>query len=374
MYIKKILSSGIIAFVLVLGTFSNPAHAATSLTGWAWSSNIGWISFNSANPGAGSGAAYSVKLSTTTPTSGTFDGNSYAWSPHIGWISFNTSDLSASPACPGATAPQVDLSTGDVSGWIRAIVGIGGAGGWDGCIKLSEPTSGTLFPTRYADGSRGVTYNKVAGQFRGYSWGGDVVGWLQFSPNLGIGNPVTCNGASCEPGGSTHDLSLSASGGGSSGGNITVAYGSTVTIDWTISNLTNCSTSGADWSRVGNYTAVAAEQSNTGQVVFNSGDIGAHVFGIDCDTFDVPASKESRFITVNVTATPALTCVQPAHATACPDPNVVIGTIPDGTPQTTVLTGQSLCSATATTYCQYYCASGYRKNGNSCRSSSIEEI
>jgi len=50
------------------------AYAATSsLIGWAWSSNIGWISFNSANVDSG-GGSYSVNIDTKT---GAFSG--YAW-------------------------------------------------------------------------------------------------------------------------------------------------------------------------------------------------------------------------------------------------------------------------------------------------------
>jgi len=67
------------------------------LSGWAWSENFGWISFNcktggddpiniccSQEPPPEFCSDYSVTVATST---GEFDG--YAWSGNIGWISFN---------------------------------------------------------------------------------------------------------------------------------------------------------------------------------------------------------------------------------------------------------------------------------------------
>ena len=42
---------------------------------WAWSTNAGWINFNSSFGGM-----------TVNPVSGAFDG--YAWAENVGWISF----------------------------------------------------------------------------------------------------------------------------------------------------------------------------------------------------------------------------------------------------------------------------------------------
>ena len=165
------------------------------LSGWAWSSNIGWISFNYADTNAG-GGPYWVQINNKDGGDTTFDFEGHAWSPHIGWISFNANDITKAPACPGSPA-TVDMSTGKVTGFIRAIAGIGRVDGWDGCINLSDISkhpSGIGF-----NGSKGVTYHAPEyegggdsnGYFKGYAWGGPVVGWLHFSPNIST-SPTKC--------------------------------------------------------------------------------------------------------------------------------------------------------------------------------------
>lgn len=174
-----------------------PAYAAP-LSGYAWSSNIGWISFNSADSGAG-GGPYSVQIATTT-TTGTLSG--YAWSPNIGWVSFNSGDVASCPS--GSCTPTINMLTGTVSGWARAITGAGRIDGWDGWIELSGanhvsgaiPDSGNNCNTYVSNtsGNCGVVLNTSTGAFSGYAWGSDVVGWLSF--NTGV--PVSiCPGGVC---------------------------------------------------------------------------------------------------------------------------------------------------------------------------------
>ncbi len=174
-------ATGLIAVTICVMAVSAQT-TGNNLHGWAWSSNIGWISFNSTDSGASGGSAYAV----TVNNSGNFSG--YAWSPSIGWISFNAADLSAAPACQGSatvTPAMVSTTTGAVTGWVRAVAGKGTAGypsgisAWDGCIQLSDstgPTDTQLFPTGVISGTKGVTYNPATGQFRGYAWGGTNVG------------------------------------------------------------------------------------------------------------------------------------------------------------------------------------------------------
>lgn len=54
-----------------------------NVSGYAWSENIGWISFNSTSSGGGIDYGVDVDIST-----GDFSG--YAWSENIGWISFES--------------------------------------------------------------------------------------------------------------------------------------------------------------------------------------------------------------------------------------------------------------------------------------------
>lgn len=198
-------------FIFVLFGLVQSVEAAASLDGWAYSNGLGWISFSSATPGSGGctgGCNYGVKVSTTTGSSiGTFSG--YAWSSNFGWISFqNDTDSNLTSDCgPQAT---VNLGTGSptsgqVTGWARVISEKGRNDGWDGCIKLSDPSTfaspnnnHVLFPTVTTDG--GVTFGVDPAltfnykKFSGFSWGSMNVGWLMFKMILCpdcIGTPQT---------------------------------------------------------------------------------------------------------------------------------------------------------------------------------------
>lgn len=154
-----------IVIACILAGFAVPRIMAAGLvpiTGWAWSSNIGWISF--------SGSGYSVYEDTAT---GALSG--WAWSSNIGWISFNALDVSGCPS--GTCAPKIDLSTGKVSGWVRSCAAFanksacggtldGNSNGWDGWISLSgTATDGSLY---------GINQN-VSCVWTGYAWGSDAI-------------------------------------------------------------------------------------------------------------------------------------------------------------------------------------------------------
>jgi hypothetical protein len=157
------------AAVLMYSTAPAQVQASTGsnaglLTGYAWSENIGWISFNGAN--------YGVFVS---PSDGkTLTG--YAWSSNIGWISFNAADTSScgsGGATLAGTKPLVSLS-----GWARAIAGgTSSAGGWDGCISLAGSGYGAQAGSYSQAGGGGL--------LQGYAWGSSVVGWVQFDPAQG---------------------------------------------------------------------------------------------------------------------------------------------------------------------------------------------
>ncbi|MBI2097565.1 MAG: PKD domain-containing protein [Candidatus Vogelbacteria bacterium] len=187
----RILVLGLFLFFSVAGFYSGfislPVAEGTNgvahdLSGYAWSSNIGWISFNGFNDG--------VSLSAVN------EFEKYAWSSNIGWIRFNPiigSGGNALPSGQSGAAAQLNPATGQVTGWIRACSvfksGCQGnndpadnyglkldsdRGGWDGWISME----GTA-----VDGSPyGVTYDTNSGQLRDYAWGADVVGWIDFCP------------------------------------------------------------------------------------------------------------------------------------------------------------------------------------------------
>ena len=118
----------------------------TAITGWAWSDTVGWISL--------SGTGYGLSIASNGTVSG------YAWSDNIGWISANSSDVAGCPS--GTCTPKI--SAGALTGWLKALSADGN--GWDGWISLS----GSGYGPTLANGA-----------FTGYSWGSDVVGWVDWS-------------------------------------------------------------------------------------------------------------------------------------------------------------------------------------------------
>jgi len=155
-----------------------------SITGWMWSSNIGWIKLDSNN-------SEPVKM-----VNGILDG--YAWSPSIGWIDFKPSDSTNDyPSGPDRHGVEINISGNSpypVSGYARAcsVFAIGckgelkdsnvngpSLGSWDGWIKM-------ISVTYTAPNSPGVH-----GVFNGYAWGGLNIGWVSLS-QLPLGSTEIC--------------------------------------------------------------------------------------------------------------------------------------------------------------------------------------
>ena len=203
--IMFVVLTGIVIFVY--------RTTAQNVSGFAWSGGadanpgIGWISFNDTSD-ASAPPAYGVNVDTAT---GDFSGT--AWSEHIGWISFDRTATNNPPLAPfnggvGAIA-KVNTSTGVVTGWARAISGCeevpgvpvatcassnagAAAGGWDGWIRLSgTATDGSPY------GVSIMNNGSFSNDVNAYAWGGDVVGWVDFSPELAGSNIVHVNFPAC---------------------------------------------------------------------------------------------------------------------------------------------------------------------------------
>jgi len=202
-----------LGFVFISPSKSNAQATQCPLSGWGWSGYInpnlgfngsnylrdmegmGWLSFSGTNTGAGGGSYEVVKQ-----TNGDLTG--YAWSSNVGWIRFG--GLSSFPAS-GGNAKIVGSS---VTGWARACAvfasGCSGdldedyyLGGWGGWISLSG-TAGS--------GSYGVTINS-SNELSGWAWGGDVVGWLSFrDTNYGV---TLAPGNQCVPAGGNFNYNVS---------------------------------------------------------------------------------------------------------------------------------------------------------------------
>jgi len=205
---KGLLAFLVIALVLLGGIFTvfspnfkkveaqTPVH---ELRGFAWSSNIGWVSFNSKDiPGS---PDYSVTVNEGNALEG------YAWSSNLGWIRFNPAYGDATNPTPAGMGDSfgAKIVGNELKGWARVcsvfVNNCSGAlrpnterGGWDGWIKMIN--------VQYDS-----TLNGGNGGFTGFAWGDLNLGWMDFlhhtSPPPGCNLPkidTDCDGdLDCDP-------------------------------------------------------------------------------------------------------------------------------------------------------------------------------
>ncbi len=207
---------------------------AQPLCGFAWGgtdegsdTGVGWLSFNSDGLG---GPTYKVTVS----ADGTLRG--CAWSPNIGWVKFH--DLSDNPHLGASGNPTLQArfdaspagsQTGTFKGWARACAGTINAAdadapgdcttmqsrtdGWDGWISL-KGTAGA--------GSYGLTATN--GIVSGFSWGSEVVGYMDWNHNTTSGPVRFCNA-------SAFDFNITAQ------SSVSVAQGEVATIPVNITKI-----------------------------------------------------------------------------------------------------------------------------------------
>ncbi len=216
MYYKKLFSI-VILFLTIFSINASKVNAA-NVTGYAWSSNIGWVKFDT-------GSSLPVTIATSSGI-GTFSG--YAWSSNIGWISFNS--VTGCPVMPanGTCIGKADLNTGAITGWARACAGTINndcnsakrTDGWDGWIELS----GSNHSSPSTTGSGGVTLSTTTGSINGYAFG-DMVGWLSFN----VSCPACVGQAVVPPPTISVDLKVN-----NSDGLVTINDNTSVTVSWTL--------------------------------------------------------------------------------------------------------------------------------------------
>lgn len=206
------LSIGAVAIVFLAGVlfFNNEkkdtpevkAAGTDNVMGFAWSENIGWISFNSLNCDTNSNGFIDTNAITlgcsgndnaTTPVidygvnldaGGTNNLSGYAWSGNIGWISFQAGDVAG---CPGGGNCQPRLVGSDFYGWARVLAN---GGGWDGWISLNSENC-DIDINNFIDVVCGgdntttstINYNIIlnGADLEGFAWGSNVVGWVSFN-------------------------------------------------------------------------------------------------------------------------------------------------------------------------------------------------
>ncbi len=237
------------------------ALSSDNVSGWWWSSNIGWISMNCTTGGINGGdicasSSYGVTIDNTTHTM-----TGWAWSDNIGWIKFG--GLSGWPTGGGTFSGDARLNTGTntLEGWARACSGTTSGN----CSTMSSRTDGWEGWIRLSGSGYGITLSGT--NFAGYGWGSDVVGWINASQSN-----VTANGL-CGTNNKDTD--------------------STATISWNITNTTaNQCTSGTlvgttftqtNWA--GNSTNSVSSLSGSTSVNLSSVPVGTSVtYAIQCNS------------------------------------------------------------------------------------------
>ncbi len=221
-----LISLALVFAVYFSGNYSKPAPALASsldnLSGWAWSDNIGWISFNCTT-----GGIFSANICSSSNYGVNIDANGnlvgYAWNSSVGWVQFG--NLSGFPELVGRGSgnAKYSLSTGNLSGWARAISAVNAgsnSGHWDGWISLS----GSNYGVNFSNTGNGSGY-ALGSTDSDISSNASVIGWIDFS------------GVRYNPG--QPGLTLTANPNNFS---CSTSLPTTVTLSWQTQNVTSCTT------------------------------------------------------------------------------------------------------------------------------------
>jgi hypothetical protein len=211
--ILVLITIAIFLFLNSSFTFPEEIKAGTedNVYGFAWAQapqasgeklGMGWISFNCNSPELPSPRCSQTNYGVNIEPDGSFSGYAYfdmddpnTPEQEVGWISFNRSDTGNPPGPPFNTGSgpiaRVDLDgtvcgqVGWVCGWARAL---NYGDGWDGWIKLRKhPTD--------SGADYGVYIDPSTGQFHGFAWGDQVMGWISFNcANRGVCTSSTGEG------------------------------------------------------------------------------------------------------------------------------------------------------------------------------------
>ncbi len=168
------------------------ATSTNALYGYAWSSNIGWISFNRCDESGvcRPGADYDVRI---INQGSDYFLEGYAWAPNLGWIKFYGTNASSDPTFNPPSAPaepvKIDPSSYQLSGWARACPKRNFDDDWNtSCAILGDSMGWIKFLGGTASVSLDISTSPA--EFLGYAWGGSgssdsdsnaVIGWISFN-------------------------------------------------------------------------------------------------------------------------------------------------------------------------------------------------
>lgn len=177
MVLALLVSAALYSFVHAAPYSWTSPPSSVEMRGYAWSDNIGWISFNCDNHDISTCTDYKVEIN----DDGTLSG--HAWSDNIGWIQFG--GLGTAPGSNGDAHLEEIGSDLFIYGWARAcsvfVSGCSGAlrsslelGGWDGWISFNCADSSSCGTSGYGPLVGNTTMSR-------YAWGGDVIGWVDMN-------------------------------------------------------------------------------------------------------------------------------------------------------------------------------------------------
>ena len=236
-----------VCLLLIAGVFSvvsrkSEADGSIPFTGYAWEASYlsgsagdyggtGWISFNCTNDNSCGNSPYQVQWNSDNTVTG------YAWSSNYGWIKFGnllagTPQGTTFPTGPGTVSQDARLSGNNLTGWARVCSGTvnsdctgASRSDFDGWISLSGTGYGPLLSTG------GFTSNS-------YAWGGPSIGWIAFAPVTGdTGSYAKCHQNVCLGKNSSVTLSAANVAGTNPDGSVTADSGSTITVSWTTTDV-----------------------------------------------------------------------------------------------------------------------------------------
>ena len=151
----------------------------TNVSGWAWNEKYGWFNFNCKDENVCGSHFYGVNIEPITYNLG-----GYAWNNNVGWLSFEEGDAPdysfnshCESTCNATNNCTACYSINDrrIYGWAKIL-----ALGDDGWVRLDDDNFGDAF-------AYGVSLDGAGfiGDFHGYAWDGNNnsngIGWLSFN-------------------------------------------------------------------------------------------------------------------------------------------------------------------------------------------------
>jgi hypothetical protein len=340
---------------------TNAQTTVSYFSGYAWggNNNVGWIDFSG------------VTLNQTT---GALAGS--AWSSTLGWLSFDRAVTGTPPTEEAGAGLVAKKSGSSIVGWGRFINACK-YNLWDGtkCIGSGAGDANGVNPPdtdgQYWDGwvkMHNVTIT-TGGLVTGYAWGANNVGWIQFN----LSNP--CVGTNC-------GVIISNSAIVNATLNPSAIY--------TISALATPKTSTLSWSSYGvkanscsikkGTNVIATDQPSSGSRVLDQESSPTSIlYTVVCikEFTTSDTAQDSKTLTVLGDVTPPNPCSTPANAVLCSaeagdysgDQKILgeFGSCPSNPSEISRMIG---------TACYFECISPvFKVQGTACvRRSSIEEI